>query len=134
MEVNRAGAVVLTDPVASNILLSSYFQDPLQDPPQDREGFDGKDAEMDTTKLSTKGQVIIPKDVRTAVRWRPGQELEVRLTKEGVLLKPRSPFPETRIEDVAGCLWRPGMKAKSLKEISRLSAKAIREAWNDGSR
>jgi AbrB family looped-hinge helix DNA binding protein len=116
-----AAGAVLTEPPDSIILPSSYFE-----ADEDREG---EEAEMETTRLSTKGQVIIPKDIRRTTNWRPGQELEVVLTKEGVLLKARSPFPETRIEDVAGCLWRPGMKAKSDKEISRLLRKAIREAW-----
>ena len=89
---------------------------------------------METTRLSTKGQVIIPKEIRQATNWRPGQELEVRVTKEGVLLKPRSPFPETNLEDVAGCMWRPGTKAKSVEEISRLSARTIREAMDAGRR
>lgn len=41
---------------------------------------------MDTTLLSSKGQVIIPKSVREARCWAPGTRLEVRDTPEGVLL------------------------------------------------
>ena len=43
---------------------------------------------MQTTTLSSKGQVIIPKTLRTALRWAPGTELEVHDTPEGVLLRP----------------------------------------------
>jgi AbrB family looped-hinge helix DNA binding protein len=114
----------LTGFSAPAILPSSYFKG-FEDP----EAFEAEEADMETTRLSTKGQVIIPKDIRQAKNWRAGQELEVRLTKDGVLLKPRSPFPETRIEDVAGCLWRPGMKAKTDAEIKAGLRKAIREAW-----
>jgi AbrB family looped-hinge helix DNA binding protein len=39
------------------------------------------------TKLSAKGQVVIPKDVRDRLHWTQGQALEVIETPEGVLLK-----------------------------------------------
>lgn len=42
------------------------------------------------TRLSAKGQVVIPKDVRERLGWLQGSELEVVETGEGVLLrKPR---------------------------------------------
>lgn len=43
---------------------------------------------MQTTTLSSKGQVIIPKTLRAALRWAPGTQLEVHETPEGVLLRP----------------------------------------------
>ena len=43
---------------------------------------------MQTTVLSSKGQVIIPKTVRVARRWGPGTQLEVFDTPEGVLFRP----------------------------------------------
>jgi AbrB family looped-hinge helix DNA binding protein len=43
---------------------------------------------MQTTTLSSKGQVIIPKTLRAALRWAPGIQLEVHDTPEGVLLRP----------------------------------------------
>jgi len=71
---------------------------------------------MQTTKLSSKGQVIIPKELRTRRRWEPGQELQTIETDEGVLLKPVSAFPETSLREVTSCLPYSG-KAKSLKEM-----------------
>ena len=41
------------------------------------------------TKLSTRGQIAIPKAIRTARRWKPGMEFVVQETKEGLLLKPK---------------------------------------------
>ena len=39
------------------------------------------------TKLSAKGQVVIPKDVRDRLGWPQGSELEVIETAGGVLLR-----------------------------------------------
>ena len=35
------------------------------------------------TKLTTKGQIVIPKRVRTALRWRPGTRLLVETLADG---------------------------------------------------
>ncbi len=42
-----------------------------------------------STRLTTKGQVVIPKSVRQRLRWRPGIPLGVETTPEGaVILRP----------------------------------------------
>ncbi|NLA75083.1 MAG: AbrB/MazE/SpoVT family DNA-binding domain-containing protein, partial [Deltaproteobacteria bacterium] len=43
---------------------------------------------MQTTQLSSKGQVIIPKTLRDRYKWNPGQRLSVIDTGEGIILKP----------------------------------------------
>jgi AbrB family looped-hinge helix DNA binding protein len=70
------------------------------------------------TRLSTKGRIVAPRAVRERLNWAPGVELVVGETDEGVVLKRAKPFPPSRIEDVAGCLHRPGMKAVSIKEMN----------------
>ena len=57
-----------------------------------------------TTTISTKGQVILPKAIRRALRWEAGMRLVVENTLDGVLLKPMPIFVETRPEDVFGRL------------------------------
>jgi AbrB family looped-hinge helix DNA binding protein len=77
---------------------------------------------METTRLSTKGQIILPKSIRDSRDWRPGTALTVEETRDGVLLRPKRQFPRTRLEDVAGCLHSQG-KAKTLAQMDA----AIRE-------
>lgn len=59
--------------------------------------------EMEKTRLSSKGQVILPAAIRASRKWEPGTEFAVEETVEGVLLRPLRPFPVTRLEDVIGC-------------------------------
>lgn len=65
---------------------------------------------METTRLSSKGQVIIPKSVRDAKGWNEGIEFVVEERPDGVLLKPKvaKPFLPTSIEDVFGILKYEG--------------------------
>lgn len=71
---------------------------------------------MTTTVLSSKGQVIIPKPIRTAHHWNPGDRLVVEDTPDGVLLRPATLFKRTTLDDVAGCLKWNG-PAKTLEEM-----------------
>jgi len=59
---------------------------------------------MDTTKVSTRGQVVIPKELRKSYHWDVGQELDVIDTGNGLLLKARPSRKATSWNDVVGCL------------------------------
>ncbi len=59
---------------------------------------------METTRLSSKGQVILPKSVREARHWRAGTQFSVESTDEGVLLRPLKALPASRLDEVAGRL------------------------------
>jgi AbrB family looped-hinge helix DNA binding protein len=41
------------------------------------------------TKLSAKGQVVVPKATRDRLGWTPGTDLELIETGDGVTLRPR---------------------------------------------
>ena len=81
---------------------------------------------METTRLSSKGQIVLPRSIRAAKAWRPGQALAVVSTAEGVLLKPLKAFEASRLEDVAGCLRYRG-RPKTVEEMdSAVAAEAKR--------
>ena len=69
-----------------------------------------------TTTVSTKGQVVLPKAIRRALRWTAGTRLVVENAPDGVLLKPAPVFVETRPEEAFGRLAR-GAAPKSLAEM-----------------
>ena len=77
-----------------------------------------------TTTVSTKGQVVLPKAIRRALRWEAGTRLAVENTPEGVLLKPAPVFAETRPEEVFGCLACDGAP----KSLSEMKAGILAEA------
>lgn len=80
---------------------------------------------MGTTKLSSKGQVILPMPIRAAHKWQPGVEFSVEDTPEGVLLRPLKPFKPTRLEDVVGCAGYTG-PAKTLAEMDAAIAAGVK--------
>jgi AbrB family looped-hinge helix DNA binding protein len=58
---------------------------------------------METTRVSTKGQVVLPKQIREAHHWAVGQELSVIDLPDCVILK-KAPEVETAWGDVVGKL------------------------------
>ena len=71
---------------------------------------------METTRLSSKGQVVLPSSIRAARNWQAGLEFSVEDTPEGVLLRPLKPFALTHIEDVFGSAGYAG-PSKSVDEM-----------------
>jgi AbrB family looped-hinge helix DNA binding protein len=61
---------------------------------------------MERTRLSTKGQIILPKGIRTSRAWKPGTEFTVEETRDGVLLKPVRDEKPATLDEVAGYLGR----------------------------
>jgi AbrB family looped-hinge helix DNA binding protein len=86
---------------------------------------------METTRLSTKGQVILPKAIREARAWKPGTEFTVELTDNGILLRPVRPFPPTTFEQVAGCLKWHG-KPKTIKQMDDAVAQMVKSRHERG--
>ena len=80
---------------------------------------------METTRLSSKGQVILPKSIRASHKWEPGVEFAVEDTPDGVLLRPLKLFEATRLQDVVGCTGYRG-PARTLEEMDDAIAAAAR--------
>ena len=85
---------------------------------------------MTTTVLSSKGQVIIPKPIRSAHQWDAGERLVVEDTADGVLMRSVALFKRTTLDEVAGSLKWTG-PAKSLKEMEKGIAKGAQGAMDD---
>jgi AbrB family looped-hinge helix DNA binding protein len=81
---------------------------------------------METTRLSTKGQIILPKKIRSAHSWEPGMEFTVEETAEGILLRPASQFPAVTVDDVFGCLKTKRKKPATLAEMDAAITEEIK--------
>lgn len=71
---------------------------------------------METSTLSSKGQLVIPKAVRQSARLAPGDVLSVSYVNGEIRLRPVAPATATSLNEVAGCLAKPGRKRLSEAE------------------
>jgi AbrB family looped-hinge helix DNA binding protein len=71
---------------------------------------------METTRLSSKGQIILPKAVRDLHHWAPGTDFSVEDSGDGVLLRPIRTSRPTRLDDLVGSLAVKGV-ARSPAEM-----------------
>ena len=78
---------------------------------------------MALTKLSTKGQVVLPKEVRDVLGISTGTELEVEVRDGAVLLRP---IRKTTVDDLLGMLPWPG-PPRSLEDMEEAIANGARE-------
>lgn len=69
-----------------------------------------------TIRLSTKGQVILPKSIRQRRQWDAGTRLTIEETAEGVLLKAAPIFDPASPDEVFGSLKVSG-PPKTLEEM-----------------
>jgi AbrB family looped-hinge helix DNA binding protein len=80
---------------------------------------------MSTTRLSSKGQIVLPKAIREADEWAEGTEFIVERVPDGVLLRPVRTLPATRLQDVIGCAGYRG-PTLSLAEMDRAIGKGVK--------
>ena len=83
---------------------------------------------MQTTVLSSKGQVIIPKTLRVARRWPPGTRLEVRDTPEGLLLRPAGPADKVGLASGLTAIRARVAYQGPVVSTSEMDAAVLREA------
>ena len=73
---------------------------------------------METTTLSSRGQIVIPKVLREARNWQAGTSFVVEEVPQGLLLKAVSMFTPSTLKEVLGCTGYRG-RALSQADIDR---------------
>ena len=63
---------------------------------------------MEIVRLSSKGQLVIPKAIRDDMHLPPGTEFIISMTATGLTLTPTTLFPRTTGREVRGFLAKPG--------------------------
>ena len=80
------------------------------------------------TRLSSKGQLVLPKEMRDRLGWSAGTELDVEASGEAVILRVRRPRGRTTLDELVGCIPYHG-PAVSPAEMDRAVDRAAREMW-----
>lgn len=88
---------------------------------------------MAIAKFSTKGQLVVPKDLREAYGWGPGVAVEMVDEGDGVKLKPAKIKKRFTIDDLYGILPYSG-PPKTLEDMQRGIDEALAERWARKSR
>jgi len=85
---------------------------------------------METTRLSSKGRIIIPRVIREARQWHAGTEFIVEETADGILLKPKqdTPFPPSDPAQGLGCGGHTG-PALCQEDIDAALDEDLRRRW-----
>jgi len=83
---------------------------------------------METVKLSTKGQIVIPKDIRESHHLAAGTEFVIAIIGDEIRLKPIPAFPASNAEEGMGALARKGRKPLSDEETEFAIGEMLNEA------
>ncbi len=86
---------------------------------------------METTRLSTKGQIVLPKNLRLSRDWPPGTEFTVEESGDGVLLRPTPRLPATDLTAVAGCL-RAKRKSVTAAHVRKAVEREVKRRHDRG--
>jgi AbrB family looped-hinge helix DNA binding protein len=74
-----------------------------------------------SVRILADGRITVPRAIRAQRGWGPGTELEIEVTKAGVLLRQMKRFfPWAKREDFAGMLRYKG-NAKTIREMDEVS-------------
>ena len=88
---------------------------------------------MQTVKLSTKGQFVIPNEIRKSHHLAVGTEFAISFVGDEIRLTPLPMFPVTSVDDAAGLLARRGAK-KSDEQTARAKIGKILKARDEATR
>lgn len=83
---------------------------------------------MEHTRVSSKGQMIIPKRVREALGLKKGTELAVELLPEGgFAARPKATDLVAQVRSVAGMLAHRGTRMSATREKAAIMAAVLAE-------
>jgi len=82
---------------------------------------------MDTVKLSSKGQIVIPKEIREAQQLAAGTEFFVTYVQGEIRLTPAPVFPKTKVKDGLGMLAKKGRRRLSDDDTRRAIGGMLKE-------
>ncbi len=83
---------------------------------------------METVKLSTKGQIVIPKEIRDIHHLSAGTEFVIAFVGDEIRLKPLPVFAATRVENGIGFLARKGRKPLNEQETDLAIGDMLKDA------
>lgn len=86
---------------------------------------------MEITRLSSKGQIVLPKSIRESHAWAPGTEFVIEDSDGGILLRPAPRVSATTLDEVVGCLGYKG-KPKTISQMKRAVAREIKSRRDRG--
>ena len=82
---------------------------------------------METVKISSKGQVVIPKSLRDSHHIRTGDSFVVTSIGDELRFKPTVADGQSSLKSVAGMLHRPATKKFSDKQLDQRIASHLRD-------
>ena len=76
------------------------------------------------TRLSSKGQIVIPRQIRQSRGWRTGTAFTIIADGDSLILKPVVTRTTVAIDEVVGCAGYVGSK----KSLAEMDAGIVEEA------
>ena len=74
---------------------------------------------METVKVSSKGQIVIPKSLRESHRIHTGDSFIITAVGEELHFRPAPATGKSSLKAIAGMLHRPGAKKLSEKQLAQ---------------
>ena len=79
----------------------------------------------DTTTMTTKGQVTVPREIRDRLGLKPGDKMAFTMLSDGtVVMRPKT----RRLADLAGSLTRPGQPKVSVENMNPFKVMPVTSA------
>ena len=83
---------------------------------------------MQTAHLSNKRHIIIPTDILETYHLEAGQQLDIEITAQGILLKLQNNTAKTDLNDLIGCTAYQG-QCKTIEEMDSAIEQGIIKNW-----